>query len=304
VKFALDAAGLSARHYPEVAELAEANGFSSIWIPEHLVMPVEVPPGYSYTLDQYSPMRPETPTFDPFVVLAGVATRTTIIGLGTSVFILPLRHPIAVARSAVTLDRMSGARFTFGVGVGWLQDEFEIMGQDFHNRGKRTDEMIALLRQLWTDDTIEFHGEFYDIPPIKFHPKPVNRQRGIPIFVGGTSPAALRRAGRLGDGWIHHTQIHGSFVTGEPIAGQSDEDFEELRAEIETIHQHRRDAGRADAAFEVIAALGNTLETIRRSEEVGVTTCHIDVAGETLKGTKEEYTNAIKRFADEVISNI
>ena len=97
MKFALDAAGLSARHYPEVAALAEANGFSSIWIPEHLVMPVEVPAGYSYTPDQYSPMHPDTPTFDPFVVLAGVATRTTTIGLGTGVFILPLRHPISVA---------------------------------------------------------------------------------------------------------------------------------------------------------------------------------------------------------------
>jgi probable F420-dependent oxidoreductase len=304
MKFALDASGLSARHYPEVAELAEANGFGSIWIPEHLVMPVEVPPGYSYTPDEYSPMRPETPTFDPFVVLAGVATRTTTIGLGTSVFILPLRHPIAVARSVVTLDRMSGGRFTFGVGVGWLQDEFEIMGEDFHNRGKRTDEMIVLLRKLWSEDVIEFHGDFYDIPPIKFHPKPVNRERGIPIFIGGTSPAALRRAGRLGDGWIHHVQIHASFLDGEPIPAQTEEDFAQLEREIQTIHQHRREAGRAGADFEVIAAMGTSREAIRRSEEVGVTTCHIDVAGETLKGTKEQYIDAIKRFADDVIADV
>lgn len=305
MKFALDASGLSARHYPEIAELAEANGFSSIWIPEHLVMPVEVPPGYSYTPDEYSPMRPETPTFDPFVVLAGVATRTTTIGLGTSIFILPLRHPISVARSAVTLDRMSGGRFLFGVGVGWLRDEFEIMGQDFHTRGKRTDEMITLLRQLWSEeDTIEFHGDHYDIPPIKFYPKPVDRRRGIPIYIGGTSPAALRRAGRLGDGWIHHVQIHASLINGEPNPGQTEADFVELAAEIETIHRHRRDADRADRDFDIVAAMGNTLEAIRRSEEAGVTTCHVDVSGETLKGAKQEYVDAVKRFADEVMSNL
>jgi probable F420-dependent oxidoreductase len=304
MKFALDASGLSARHYPEVAEVAETNGFSSIWIPEHLFMPAEVPPGYSYTPDQYSPMRPETPTFDPFVVLAGAATRTTTIGLGTSVFILPLRHPISVARSAVTLDRMSGGRFTFGIGVGWLQDEFEIMGEDFHNRGKRTDEMIALLRKLWSEDTIEFHGDFYDIPPIKFYPKPVKAAPGIPIFVGGTSPAALRRAGRLGDGWIHHVQIHASLIKGEPNPGQSDGDFAQLGADIETIHQHRRDAGRADTEFEVVASMGSSLEQIRRSAELGVTTHQVDISGETLKGTKQEHISFIKRFADEVLSSL
>jgi probable F420-dependent oxidoreductase len=304
MRFALDAAGLSARHYPEVAELAEANGFSSIWIPEHLVMPVEVPPGYSYTPDEYSPMRPETPLFDPFVVLATVAGRTTTIGLGTGVFILPLRHPISVARSAVTLDRMSGGRLIFGIGAGWMRDEFDIMGQDFHNRGKRTDEMIVLMRQLWSEETIEFHGEFYDIPPITFYPKPVNRQRGIPIFVGGTSPAALRRAGRLGDGWIHHIQIHGSFIDGDVVTAQTDEDFAELAAEIATIHQHRRDAGRAESEFDVVASMGATIENIRRAEEVGVTTYQLDVSGETLKGTKEDYISFIKRFADEVLANL
>jgi probable F420-dependent oxidoreductase len=304
MKFALDAAGLSARHYPEVAELAEANGFSSIWIPEHLVMPVEVPPGYSYTPDQYSPMRPETPLFDPFVVLAGVATRTTTIGLGTGVFVLPLRHPISVARSAVTLDRMSGGRLIFGVAVGWLQDEFDIMGQDFHNRGKRTDEMIMLMRKLWSEETIEFHGEFYDIPPITFYPKPVNRQRGIPIYIGGTSAVALRRAGRLGDGWVHHVQIHASLINGEPNPGLCDDDFAELGTHIETIHQHRRDAGRAGIDFEVVASMGPTMENIRRCEELGVTTYQVDVSGETLSGTKEDHINFIKRFADEVLVNL
>jgi probable F420-dependent oxidoreductase len=249
-------------------------------------------------------MRPETPTFDPFVVLAGAATRTTTIGLGTGVFILPLRHPISVARSAVTLDRLSGGRFTFGIGVGWLQDEFEIMGQEFHNPGKRTDEMIVLLRQLWSEDTIEFHGDCYDIPPIKFQPKPVNRNRGIPIFIGGTSPAALRRAGHLGDGWMHHVQIHASLIKREPVPRQSDADFARLGADIETIHQHRRDAGRRGADFEIIAAMGTTLEEIRRSEELGVTTYQVDASGETLKGTKQEHISFIKRFADEVLSDL
>src|SRR4051812_29816445 len=129
MKFGMSLAGLSARHYPEVAEAAETAGFDSVWMPEHLIFPVDMPPEYSYTPDGYPPMHSETPAYDPFVVLAGVVTRTTTLKVGTGVFILPLRHPIPVARSVITLDRMSGGRVLFGIGVGWLSDEFEIVGE-------------------------------------------------------------------------------------------------------------------------------------------------------------------------------
>ena len=304
MKFAISMAGLGARHYPEVAETAEMNGFDSIWMPEHLIFPVEMTPNYSYTPDGYPPMHSDTPAFDPWIVLGGVATRTRTIKLATGVFILPLRHPIPVARSIVTLDRLSGGRVIAGIGVGWLPDEFEIVGQDFHNRGRRTDEMIVLMRKLWTGDTIEFHGEFYDLPPVKFLPKPVDKQQGIPIVVGGTSPGALRRAGRLGDGWIHHAQIHASVYSGEPNPGTDERDFLELEDHLEVIDGHRRESGRADQAFDIVAGMGATLDAARRCADMGVTTYSAGPSAAGLKGTKDDFIDWIKRFADEVISRV
>jgi len=303
MKFAIAMAGLGARHYPEVAGAAEMNGFDSIWMPEHLIFPVEMTPNYSYTPDGYPPMHSDTPAFDPWIVLGGVATRTSTIKLATGVFILPLRHPVQVARSIITLDRLSGGRVIAGIGVGWLPDEFEIVGEDFRNRGRRTDEMIVLMRKLWAEDTIEFHGEFYDLPPVKFLPKPVNKQQGIPIIVGGTSPGALSRAGRLGDGWIHHAQVHASVYSGEANPGTNEQDFTELEHHIHVIDVHRREAGRSDRSFEVVAGMGPTLEAARRCAEMGVTTYSAGPSAAGLKGTKDDFIDWVKRFADEVIAN-
>jgi probable F420-dependent oxidoreductase len=304
MRFAMSMSGLGARHYPEVAEAAEANGFESVWMPEHLIFPAEMPPNYSYTPDGYPPMHSDTPAFDPWVVLGGVATRTKDIRLATGVFILPLRHPIGVARSVVTLDRLSGGRVVLGIGVGWMPDEFEIVGQDFHTRGKRTDEMIVLMRKLWSEETIEFHGEFYDIPPVKFLPKPVNKRSGIPIVVGGTSPGALRRAGRLGDGWMHHAQIHASLYTGEANPGVNEDDFAELADHLAVIHRHREAAGRTDTPFEIVVGMGSTLESVRRCEEMGVTSYTAGPGSAGLKGTKDDFIDWIKRFSDEVLAKV
>lgn len=301
MKFAMSMSGLGARHYPEVAQAAEANGFESVWMPEHLIFPVEMPANYSYTPDGYPPMHSDTPAFDPWVVLGAVASRTNTIRLASGVFILPLRHPIAVARSVVTLDRISGGRVILGIGVGWLPDEFHIVGLDFHNRGRRTDEMIELLRLLWSEDTIEFHGEFYDIPPVKFAPKPVNKQIGIPIIVGGTSAGALRRAGRLGDGWVHHAQIHASLYTGEANPGTNADDFRELEEHLRVIQRHREEAARTDLPFEVVAGMGATLGAVRRCADLGITTYQAGPSAAGLRGTKEDFVDWIKRFADEVI---
>jgi probable F420-dependent oxidoreductase len=302
MKFALNLSGLGARHYPDVAQAAEANGFDSIWMPEHLIFPVEMPAEYSYTPDGMPPMHADTPSFDPFVVLGGVATRTQSIKLATGVFILPLRHPISVARSVITLDRLSGGRVLFGIGVGWLSDEFEIVGADFSNRGNRTDEMIGLMRALWSDDPVEFHGTYYDIPPVRFFPKPVRRQEGIPIIVGGTSPGALRRAGRLGDGWVHHARIHASLYTGEANPGVNEADFAELADHLAAIARHRREAGRDDRPFEVVVGMGGTPENVRRCQELGATTYQSGPAAFGLRGTKDDFVDWIKRFADQVIA--
>lgn len=304
MKFGMSMSGLGARHYPEVAETAEANGFDSIWMPEHLIFPAEMPPFYSYTRDNYPPMHSDTPAFDPWVVLGGVATRTTEIRLATGIFILPLRHPIAAARSVISLDRISGGRVVLGFAVGWMPDEFQIVGEDFHNRGKRTDEMIRLMRKLWSEDTIEFHGEFYDVPPVKFLPKPVNKQRGIPFIGGGTSPGALRRAGRLADGWVHHAQIRASLYTGEPHPGVNEDDFAQLADHLKVLERHREDAGRADQPFEIVAGMGASRDNIRRCEQMGVTTYMVGPQSAGLKGTKNDFIDWIKRFSDDVLTTV
>jgi len=296
MKFGIGAFGLSPRHLPEIGKLAEEHGFDSLWVPEHLVFPVDIPPAYLYSKDGFPPMRSDSPAYDPFVILATVAAVTTTIRLGTNVYILPLRHPVISARSVVTLDRVSGGRVNFGVGMGWMPEEFEIVGEDFGNRGKRADEIIGLLRRFWTDDVIEHHGEHYDIPPITFEPKPLQKP-GIPIFVGGTTPAALRRAGRLGDGWMAH-RSNISFAEGSARA--TAEDYEQLAQQVATIDRHRREAGRDHLPFE-IHGYANTLDDIERCREIGVTA--INAAPDARANAKKEYfADWIERYADEVIS--
>ena len=131
MKFGTSIMGVSFRSYPEVAAAFEESGFESIWIPEHLVFPAEMPPTYPYSDSGYPPVTPDTPAYDPWVVLSYIAASTHHIRLATNIYILPLRHPLQTARSVVTLDRVSGGRVTLGIGVGWLEDEFNYLGLNF-----------------------------------------------------------------------------------------------------------------------------------------------------------------------------
>lgn len=286
MKFGLPMFGLSPRYYPEVAKAAEDNGFDSVWMPEHLLMPAEVPPTYPYSESGYPPITADTPLYDVWVVLGSVAAMTSTIRLATNVYVLPLRNPFVTARSVVTLDRISGGRVTLGIGVGWCEEEFEAAGESFHDRGKRTDEIMGLLRRLWTEDVIESKSGAYRFGPIKFQPKPLQKP-GIPIHVGGHSKAALRRAGRLGDGWV--------------AAG--DTNFEKLEAMVAVINRARQEAGRLDQPFEITSGLGKDLDTIRRCAELGVTRCTAG-PGFSDKLTKESFLDHVKRFADTVIAKI
>ncbi len=285
MKFGLPLFGVAPRFYAAIARAAEDNGFESVWMPEHLVFPAEIPPTYLYSESGYPPVTADTPLYDPWVVLAYIAHATERIRLATNVFILPLRHPIAVARSVVTLDRLSNGRVTMGIGVGWLEEEFTYVGLSPRTRGKRTDAMIPLLRQLWSDDEIEAHDEHFDFGPVKFQPKP--RQATIPIEVGGSTKAALRRAGALGDGWIE--------------VGAATHD--EAAAMLAVVTQARADAGRSDEPFEVSFSgrLGHDLDSVRRSAEAGATRVIVTPTTSD-RITPDAITDWIKRFADDVIA--
>ena len=174
-----------------VAQAAEAAGFESLWMGEHVVLPdPQVPP---------SPMAPQDCALDPLVALTWAAAHTSTIRLGTGIIILPQRNPVVLAKEIASLDRLSGGRFTFGIGVGYLEPEFRAIGADFENRGAVTDEFVDAMQHLWYDDRPEFHGRFVSFAGVDAHPRPV--QQPIPLVVGGYSPRAFRRAVARAHGW-------------------------------------------------------------------------------------------------------
>jgi probable F420-dependent oxidoreductase len=289
VKFGYSLFGVGPRHYATVARDVEQAGFESIWMPEHLIMPVSVPPTYPYTEHGVgeAPIDSDTPLYDPWVALSFMAAATTTLRVATNVFVLPLRHPIAVARSVVTLDRVSGGRVTVGIGVGWLEDEFDVMTLSFRDRGRRTDEAIEVIRRLWTEPgDIEHHGEFFDFPAVRFQPKPVQKPV-IPIEVGGTSKPALRRAGRLGDGWIE----------------MATPDLDTLRSMLAVINGERKEAGRDHLPFEVSWSIAApTLDDVQRAAAAGVT--RIITGPRTQRITPDVVHDYVSRIHDEVITRL
>src|SRR5262245_7238089 len=206
VKIGLPLFRLPHRDMAAVATRAEALGFESVWVPEHLVFPTVIRSRYPYSADGVPPVRVDAPHLDPLIVLTHLAATTRTIRLGTNVYILPLRHPLLTARLAVSVDQLSGGRLSFGSGVGWLAEEFAAIGVDFATRGARTRECVRALKALWTEAEPAFAGKFFTFGPVKFEPKPVQRPHP-PLLFGGESDTALRRAATLGDGWygVGHT---------------------------------------------------------------------------------------------------
>ncbi|HWW54155.1 MAG TPA: LLM class F420-dependent oxidoreductase [Acidimicrobiales bacterium] len=223
---------LNPHFFEEVVLEADRLGYESVWLPEHLVFPMHMTrsplPG-----EEHPPVPPQTPVFDCFAYLSYLAGRTSHVRLGTHVYNLALRHPFVAARAVQTLDIVSGGRALVGIGAGWLESEWLAAGLDFHSRGPRLDEAIGVCRRLWTEPVIEHHGRFFDFDAVAFEPKPVQRPCP-PLLIGGESNAALRRAARLGDGWV--AMSHTPESAAAPIAR-----LNALRAEH----------GRADLAFSV-----------------------------------------------------
>jgi probable F420-dependent oxidoreductase len=168
-----------------IAERAEALGYSSLWTSDHILVPKNRPEPFGNVLES-------------FTTLAYLAARTERIRLGTGILVLPQRNPVLVAKQAATVNDLSGGRLTLGVAVGYIEEEYGYLGADFANRGRLADEYIAALRELFESDAPDFHGEHVSFTDALFSPRPTVP---IPIVVGGSSPAALTRAAKLGDGW-------------------------------------------------------------------------------------------------------
>ncbi|MFG1964226.1 TIGR03619 family F420-dependent LLM class oxidoreductase [Nonomuraea sp. NPDC049028] len=185
--------------WKDVAVAADELGFESVWLPEHLVFSTDLSLAL-YPGTSEPGIKPETPLFDAPAYLCWLAALTSRIRLGTAVHLFALRHPFVSARAFATLDVVSSGRAICGVGAGWYRGEWDAAGVPFASRGARLDEAIEVARRLWSEPVVTHSGRFYSFPEVAFEPKPV--QHRLPILCGGESPAALRRAASLCDGWI------------------------------------------------------------------------------------------------------
>jgi probable F420-dependent oxidoreductase len=185
-----------------IAQAADASGVESLWRGEHVLVPREIRSIDPYYARALPPGMERFPMLDPNTLAAYLAAKTESVRFCMGVNLLALHVPYQLARVMATVDIVSNGRVMMAVGVGWLREEFDIMGIDWKSRGSRTDEAMAVLRTLWRDPHPQFHGKHFDLPPVTFQPKPV--QESPPLFVAGLSKFAFRRAARHGDGWYGH----------------------------------------------------------------------------------------------------
>ena len=275
-------------HFLPIARAADESGWHYVTVSDHVAHPAVIRTPYPYTPDGSLRWEEENPWPDPWVSIAAMAGATERVRFVTNIFVLPMRDPFFAAKAIGTAAILSNNRVDLGFGVGWMKEEFELTGQDFHTRGKRADEMVEIMRKLWSGERVEHHGRFYDFDPVRMTPAPTAR---IPIYVGGLSEPALRRAARLGDGWV--SDLHTT---------------EEFREIIGRLHQFRAEYGRADEPLTVIGACTDAfdVDAYRRLEDVGVT--HLQTMpwffydGETQDLQKK--VDGIHRFADDVIAKL
>ena len=267
---------------PDFAQMNEEAGMESLWTVEHVVVPEGYKSQYPYSRDGRMPGPENSPIPDPILPLVYAAAFTSKIKLGTGIMILPQRHPFYVAKEVATLDVLSKGRAIFGIGVGWLEEEFNGLGIPFNDRAKRTRESVAALRSLWKADPEAFDGKFYNWGPMHSNPKPV--QAHLPIVMGGHTDISANRAARYCDGFFP------AIADPEKIGHL----IQVLRAECDKL-------GRDPSEIELsVGAGGIDLDGVKRLEDMGVARIGVAPAGFD-KATLEQGLSA---FHDAVLSKI
>jgi probable F420-dependent oxidoreductase len=267
------------------ARHAEALGYDSLWVSDHVVVPWRIASRYPYNATGDFPLPPTGDFLEPLTALSLVAGVTERVALGTSVLVLPHRHPVLAAKMLATLDHLAPGRVICGAGVGWMREEIELLGAPYARRGAWSDEAIRVMRACWTDERAAFAGEFFRFDPVGCRPWPA---RGtIPIWIGGHTDRALRRVAALGDGW------HAAFPTPEALGDG-----------LARLREACRRAGRDPATLAISARLGlsarrpaaDLLAELRALRDLGV--AHVIL--ETRMRDVAEMTATYERFAADV----
>lgn len=286
MKFCNAMIGVAPTAMGRVAQAAEAVGFDEVAVSDHVIYPENLESSYPYTADGRPQFDPDEDWPDVWVTIGAMAAVTTTLRFVTNVYVLPLRNPFVVAKAVGTAAHLSGGRVHLGIGAGWMREEFELLGQTFARRGARMDEMIDLMRALWSGGMVEHHGEFYDVDPVEMRPTP---PEPVPIVIGGHSEIALRRAARIGDGWL------GVQYSMERLA--------ELCA---TLHRYRDEAGTADRPFSIIASpmVAPDVDAVESLAAMGVTTIMTSAwrAARVNRPSPEEAVDRLGQYAERFIT--
>jgi probable F420-dependent oxidoreductase len=283
MKFGLFFANAGPFSVPETFEAlvrgADEVGIESLWTVEHVVVPVGYGSQYPYSKDGRMPGGEKAPIPDPIVALSYAAAITRRVRLATGILILPQRHPVYVAKEFASLDVLSRGRAILGVGIGWLEEEFDTIGVPFRERAARTEESVRAIRSLWSDEPAPFDGRFYRWKAVESNPKPVQKP-GVPIVVGGHVEGAARRAARVGDGFF-------------PGKGG----FAELSGLLDAMRDECRKLGRKPESIEITAG-GGALEpdTVKRYEDLGVSRLVVAPPAFDPEGLKRALPEFAERF--------
>jgi probable F420-dependent oxidoreductase len=237
----------------DFGRIAEERGFHSIWVPEHVVFFPDYASRYPYSTDGKIPGNPDG-VMEPLTALTFVAAHTESIRLGTGVCLVPQRNPIYTAKQVADVDYLSGGRLDFGIGIGWLREEFDALGVPWERRADRTRECIAVMKTLWCDEISSFKGEFFELPESLQNPKPVQKPHP-PLYFGGESEPALRRVAELGQGWFGYN------LTPD----QLDENLKRLDTLLANANRSR-----SDVKIQVSPRGGSDPDTLARFRDAGV----------------------------------
>ena len=272
-------------HIRTTAQNAEAMGFDSVWTGDHIVTPLHIASPYPYSPTGSFPMAPHLPILEPLTVLSFVAACTTKIRLGTAVLVVPHRHAVVTAKTVATLDVLSRGRVILGVGVGWMAEEFKVLNAPFAERGPLSDEGVAVMKELWTNENPSFQGRYYNFSDLRCEPRPVQKPHP-PIWLGGHTGPALRRIVEYGDGW--------AAVVFSP---------QEFAERLDKLRERAAKAGRDLSKITLcVSPRGKRpeaiVEDIPRYQELGAT--YLYLAFFNFARNYEEMSQMMERFARDV----